>query len=613
MNLEILLNATRGDTRYKEMVSDFLNVIEQNINDNILNAYSLNTELTELKKKYEGYETAFVELTNFIVPILSDVDLLAKIRKYKYMINNPNETSETPFNPKDNVIPGYQVQSTDSSNPSNVVHTHPITSSTNMQTKSYPIDYCVYAGFFDTLSKDGVRPSNEKLEISINDYNSNSKNSTSNIEEDIVNLIYFEQENDLKNGQIAENLNKLCSSPNINIMPTSEVCPNELSKIICDTKNYDTISKSFDYFTSLSLRNANDENIPIMPESLSNLLDEHGSYIDELYKISNIKNGTDNRKNCAIQREYYATIIESLKRCLTQEITKITDSISSLEKEKIYEFIDYFQSIRDNNEISLPLPLPADLTKEASEELNKLKPMQDGQKINKIISKLEERLKQKSILVDDSTVASTYGQEGESMSVDDSIKNTTDSSDKKSTRNDSSTGNSILMNKNYASSSQSSTGNSILMNENGNGSGQGSQVIDDTLKEPLMINSQDSITFVTSDGIVYVYENGKVMEYEGSLDNIENIREIKLVENDIQIMNKNNTFENLTRENFKDFYPITSSDSDNPNDTDASTKTDKSKESIDKLFSDVKKNAFNILKRIKNGVSSDAITVTGVE
>ena len=115
----------------------------------------------------------------------------------------------------------------------------------------------------------------------------------------------------------------------------------------------------------------------------------------------------------------------------------------------------------------------------------------------------------------------------------------------------------------------------------------------------MKIQSGNSVTFVTPDGIVYVYDNGKVMEYEGSLDNIENIREIKLEQNDIQIQ-KNGNFELLTRENFKDFYPITSSDSDNLNDTDVSKKTDKSNESIDKIFSNVKKNALKILNIIKD-------------
>jgi hypothetical protein len=108
---------------------------------------------------------------------------------------------------------------------------------------------------------------------------------------------------------------------------------------------------------------------------------------------------------------------------------------------------------------------------------------------------------------------------------------------------------------------------------------------------PLKIHSSDSVTFVTSEGIVYVHHDGRTMEYEGSLDNVENIREVKLyvpevtdvsttteASNDIVVYSKGN-FVKLTKENFEELYPITSKEYEHKND----------------IFTIVKKKAVEIL------------------
>ena len=121
-----------------------------------------------------------------------------------------------------------------------------------------------------------------------------------------------------------------------------------------------------------------------------------------------------------------------------------------------------------------------------------------------------------------------------------------------------------------------SNGKKGLKNGDGDGNGNGTEI------DPVITTSQDSVTYVTKEGIVYIYSNGKMVEYEGSIDN-NNIREVRATpdssDTGIEVFS-DGKFEKLTTENFKDLYPITSKEYEHKND----------------IFTIIKKTALNIFK-----------------
>jgi len=78
-------------------------------------------------------------------------------------------------------------------------------------------------------------------------------------------------------------------------------------------------------------------------------------------------------------------------------------------------------------------------------------------------------------------------------------------------------------------------------------------------KTPMLINSSDSITIITEQKLVYIYDKSKnkVFEYATTIDNKPNMREVQLSasEKSIQILDKDGTtFNEITKNNYKEYY-----------------------------------------------------------
>jgi hypothetical protein len=73
----------------------------------------------------------------------------------------------------------------------------------------------------------------------------------------------------------------------------------------------------------------------------------------------------------------------------------------------------------------------------------------------------------------------------------------------------------------------------------------------------FLIHSSNSVTTITPQGIVYIYNKSKnkVFEYEGNIENRTNMREVKLSEsgNSIMVFNENE-FTEITKNNYKEYY-----------------------------------------------------------
>ena len=76
---------------------------------------------------------------------------------------------------------------------------------------------------------------------------------------------------------------------------------------------------------------------------------------------------------------------------------------------------------------------------------------------------------------------------------------------------------------------------------------------------PTSINSSDSITVITEQKLVYIYDKSKkkVFEYATTINNKPNMREVKLSDSkkSIQILDKDNKFKEITKNNYKEYYP----------------------------------------------------------
>ena len=85
-------------------------------------------------------------------------------------------------------------------------------------------------------------------------------------------------------------------------------------------------------------------------------------------------------------------------------------------------------------------------------------------------------------------------------------------------------------------------------------------VPESTGTEPTVFSS-DSITYVTPQGVVYIYnkKSKKIYEYEGSIET-KRLREVRLVDNSIIEIKQGDNWEKLSYGNFKKLYPVINDD-----------------------------------------------------
>ena len=117
------------------------------------------------------------------------------------------------------------------------------------------------------------------------------------------------------------------------------------------------------------------------------------------------------------------------------------------------------------------------------------------------------------------------------------------------------------------------------------------QVIQSSIK---MVSSGDSMTYITPQGLVYIYDKlaNTIYEYEGSSVGNEKMREVKLSDNDDANMEvkKGEKFIKVTSSNFKELYPII-------NESDGDDESEDNKSS--RFFENMKASSIGVLKSIK--------------